>query len=407
MFNMSTHSERKQGIVNRNYHVVKNLLNNESVVRIFAVDFLPFTFKRALRIFFENIFYKQEGKVIYRDITTKCVKSNEFSTELYIFSTIDSIFSKQKVIQKINKILDKINESSKNANKELKRITWSYSPMFVDYFYKPTQPSGIKSDLFIFDAVDIWTHHPSFSLFKKTLKDNYSIISQASDLIFTVSENQLSFFKKLGAKNVHWIANGVDFNFFAKAEQTKPLKDLDKITRPIIGYVGTIQNRIDLDLMEYLAKKNPDKSFVLVGPIWPVFLRKFRRPAIEIKKIKKYKNIYFLGRKSYKLTPRYINGFNLAIIPHKLDEFIKYTYSLKALEYLACGKPVVTTPASGVEKFSHLIYIAKDYVDFNKKIDLALKSDKIETSQQRKKIAETKDWQPKIKKMIELINQKI
>jgi len=104
-------------------------------------------------------------------------------------------------------------------------------------------------------------------------------------------------------------------------------KDLENIPKPIIGYLGIIQQRIDIDLLEYLAQKNPDKSFVLIGPLWPVYFRKLRKPAIEIKRLEKYKNIYLLGRKKYQQTPVYINNFQVAICPHKIDKFIKSTNS--------------------------------------------------------------------------------
>jgi glycosyltransferase involved in cell wall biosynthesis len=179
---------------------------------------------------------------------------------------------------------------------------------------------------------------------------------------------------------------------------------VEEIPHPIIGYIGTIQSRVDINLLEYLAQKNPDKSLVLIGPIWPEFLKKIRRPAIEIR-LKKYKNVYFLGRKSYQESPKYIHQFDVAIIPHKLDEFIKYTHSLKLLEYLACGKPVVTTPASGAEKFSHLIYIAQDYRDFNEKIQKALTENNPELVRLRLEAARENSWSLRFEKMMELILQ--
>ena len=408
MFNMSSYVEwEKQGIVNRNYHIFNNLLKNKQVKRIIAVDFLPFTFKRALRNYWENIIKKskvksQKSKVIYRDLTTKCLKIDGYPAELYIFSSIDSIFSHKLVIKKLNKVLKKITQTSKHPSAQLPRIIYSCFPVFTEYF------SGIKSDLTIFDAVDNWIEHPSFSKFKQLLKNNYQIISKRSDLIFTVAEPLLDFFKKLGRKkDVYWIPNGVDINHFFKTQPSNISDPLVGVPRPVIGYVGTIQHRLDLDLLEYLAKKNKDKSFVLIGPLWPVYLRKLRLPAIEIKRLKKYKNIYLLGRKPYQITPDYIKNFDVAIAPHRLDEFIKYTYSLKVLDYLACGRPVVSTPASGVERFSHLVYIAEDYADFNKKIDLALKSDTIELQQKRIERAKQEDWSFKVEKMIRIIKNNL
>ncbi len=396
MFNMSSYVEWQKGIPNRNSNVFYKLLKNPAVGRIVAVDFLPFSFKRVLRNYYQNIINGPKGKVIYRDLTTRCVKIPETgTTDLFVFSTIDSFFSHQKVVDKLNQVLEKVNVPEKT------RVLWSYFPMFVDYFNK------IKADLKVFDTVDNWIAHPSFIKHKERLKNNYQIIAQKSDLIFTVSKNLIDFFHELGRdEDVFWIPNGVDVKHFSKSKLQTP-KDLKKIPHPIIGYVGVIQQRADLDLLEYLAEKNPDKSFVLIGPLWPVYFRKLRQPAIEIKKLKKYKNIYLLGRKPYQISPAYIKSFDVAICPHRLDTFIKYTNSLKVLEYLACGRPVVTTPPSGVERFSHLVYIAQDYQDFNKKLDQAIKDDRPELREKRMEKMKEQDWGLRIKRMINLIKDKL
>lgn len=393
MFNMSSYSEWEKGVVNRNYHIFKNLLNNKEVKRIIAVDFLPFSLKRAVRNFLENILRGPKGKIIYRDLTTKCTQIND---KLFVFSTIDSYFSPQKIIEKLKLVLEKIYQVEHRAS----RIIWSYFPMFVDYF------GQLNEDLTVFDAVDNWIEHPSYVKYKECLRKNYQVIAQKSDLIFTVSEALVDFFKKIGReKDVYWIPNAVDVEHFQ--QMTKIPKEMKRIPHPIIGYIGIIQNRIDIDLLEYLVQKNPDKSLVLVGPIWPEFLKRIRRPAVEIRRFKKYKNIYFLGRKSYQDSPNYIHQFDVAIIPHKLDEFIKYTFSLKLLEYLACGKPIVTTPASGVEKFSHLIYIAQNYRDFNEKIQKALAEDRPELVHLRIEAVRENSWQSRIEQMMSLIKTKV
>ncbi len=399
MFNMSSYTEWQHGVVNRNYHVFNYLLKNKDVDRVIAIDFLPFTFKRAIRNYWENIIKGTTGKVVYRDLTTRCVKIDRKGAELYIFSTIDSVFSHKRVIRKLNKVFKR---SSK-----LSRIVYSCFPMFVDYF------SNIKTDLTIFDTVDNWIEHPSFKKYQNVLRKNYKIISEKSDLIFTVSEGLKEFFEKQGrVKNVYWAPNGVDVNHFtpsiARTAELNSITDpsgqfssdverdvLKGITSPIIGYLGTIQHRFDVDLLEYLAENNPKKSFVLVGPIWQSDLKE---------KLKRHKNVYLLGRVPHSQAPNYINCFDVAIIPHKIDKFIKSTYSLKLLEYLSCGRPVVTTPTPETKGFQDVIYIARDYEDFNKKINLALKEDNILLRDKRAKRVKGESWEIKIGKMMEKID---
>ncbi len=409
-FNMSNFSEWEKGVVNRNRHLFYKLLASPEVKRIVAVDFLPFTFKRALRNYGQNVIrrlklkdQKLKSKTIYQDLTTRCVEVKGFSAELYIFSTIESIFSHKRVIQKLNRVLDKINSQSPSTQSpsiRVPRLVWSCFPMFKEHFQ-------LKADLFVFDAVDNWLSHPSFKKQEEILKNNYQVISQKSDLIFTVSDNLIEFFKEQGRKeNLFWVSNGVDYHHFNKIKPSLP-SDLTSLKRPIIGYLGIIQQRIDINLLEYLAQNNPDKSFVLVGPLWPVYFRKLRRPAVEIKRLRQYKNIYFLGKKEYNQTPAYLNNFDVAFCPHILNEFVRSTNSLKILEYLASGVPIVTTPSSGVERFSHLVNIAEDYESFNKKINQVLSEDNLEKRQARKEKAQENDWENKIKEIIKIINKNI
>jgi len=394
MFNMSSYAEWQRGVSNRNFHICQSFLNNPRVSRVIAIDFLPFTPRRAVRSWLEGVVGRARGKVIYQDLTTR---AQQINNKLIIFSTIDSIFSGRSVITKLNLVLNKLNQDQPKE----KRIVVSYFPMFVG------QLSQLNQDLDAFEAVDNWLEHPSYFKYRKLLQKNYQTVAQKADLIFTVAESLVDFFQSLGrVKATYWVANGVDAEHFAHTAERAP-EDIAKIPHPIIGYLGTIQNRVDIDLLEYLAKNNPDKSLVLVGPTWPEFLKSWRPAPPEIKRLKKYSNVYFLGRKSYQEAPSYIQRFDVAIIPHKLDKFIQFTNSMKLFDYLACGKPVVTTPPSGVDRFSHLVYIAQDYADFNQKIQKALREDDDQLIKLRVAVARDNSWQMRGEQMFKLIQEKL
>jgi len=406
MFNMSSFSEWEAGVVNRNFHILRELLGCPEIKRIVAIDFIPFTKRRVLRNFWQNVLRGPSGEILYRDSKTvlkRIRKSKSLNLgenkEFFVYSTVELAFKQEKLAAKINDILN--NKLPKEGN--VRRLIWSYFPMFTGYFKE------MPADLYIFDTVDNWLFHPSYSLYRNYLQENYKMIAQKSNLIFAVAESLVDFFREMGRENdIYWVSNGVEFNHFQKAVLNPFVpSEIKKISKPIIGYIGTIQQRVDTKLLEYLAKENPDKSLVLIGPTWPVFLKRLRPPAVEIRNLKKFKNVYFLGPKPYSLSPFYIQQFDVAIIPHRLDEFIRYTYSLKLLEYLSLAKPVVSTPASGVEKFSHLVYIAEDYRDFNEKIKKALEENRSDLIDFRLTAARENDWQNKTQKMMACIKRLI
>ena len=391
MFNMSNWREWEKGVVNRNRHIFFALRKNPNVSRLIAIDFLPFTFKRAVRNYIEGILNGPKGEMVWSDLFNRAVKLKKEKglAETYVFSSIDPFFSPQRFLNKLIQVLKKINQSGDQPEPS-RRIIWSYFPMFVEYFDK------IKVDLTVFDAVDNWLEHSSWVKQKKRLEENYKIIAQKSNLIFTVAEDLVNFFKFFGReKDVYTIKNGVDFFHFTKKIKYAD-KKLEKIKRPIVGYIGTLEKRVDADLLAYLAKENSDKSFVLVGPLWPTFVK-------EAKKFRKFKNIYLFGRRSYELSPYYIQNFDVAIIPHQLTKFMKFTSSLKLLEYLSCGKPVVTVPISGAEKIGHLVFLATDYTEFNKRINQALLENNDELRRKREDYAASCSWEKKAGEMIEKI----
>ncbi|EKE15361.1 MAG: hypothetical protein ACD_12C00048G0001, partial [uncultured bacterium] len=316
--------------------------------------------------------------------TSKLIKKTE---KLYVYSSIDSYFSLDRFIEKTKKIIDDL-EMKDNL------ILWSYFPVFIEYLGK------LGEKLVVFDAVDNWTEHPSFSKLKERLRNNYKVIDEKADLIFTVSKELVELFQN--KEKIHWIPNGIDAAHFQK-EAKIISRDITNIKKPIIGYIGIIQDRVDTDILEYIAKKNPDKSLVLIGQTWPIFLRKFRKPTAEIQRLEKFPNVYFLGPKSYDEAPSYLQQFDLGIIPHKVDEFTRSMNPLKLYEYLACGLPVVTTSVSGAEVFENIIYTAHHKEEFNEKISQALSEDSEELRRKRKEIIKIHSWDKRIEEMLNYI----
>lgn len=381
MFNMSEWQDwYKKGIVNRNYHVLHNLLKHPKVNQVLAIDFLPYTKKRALKSYIKNQRMSVGGKTLKKDLTSKLT---QLANNFFVYSTVDSIFSEEKVYSKIKRLIQYLDLQN--------IILWSYFPMFVGYFDK------FNSKIKIFDAVDNWIEHPSFSEYKIRLEKNYKIIEEKADFIFTVSKELTKLFSK--NKNTHWIPNGVDVEYFQQStiddQQSAADSTLKQISKPIIGYVGIIQNRVDIPLIKYLAEKSKDKSIVLIGPTW-------KELKSEISNLKS-QNIYFLGHKPYKEVPAYIQQFDVAIIPHIVNKFTNSMNPLKLYEYLACGKPIVTTPVIGTEEFKNLIEIAQNKEEFDEKIKKVLMEDQKELAEKRIEAVRKYSWKNKVNKMMSYI----
>jgi glycosyltransferase involved in cell wall biosynthesis len=138
------------------------------------------------------------------------------------------------------------------------------------------------------------------------------------------------------------IPNGFDERLFDGAPKTAPA-DLQSIPRPVIGFVGVLFGFLDYGLLYETARKMPEASFVFVGPT-----EESGRPGVQ--RLQELSNTHFLGRKPKEEIPAYVNGFDVCINPFLVDEVSRAVSPLKVYEYLACGKPVVSTPMEGLAK---------------------------------------------------------
>lgn len=236
-------------------------------------------------------------------------------------------------------------------------IIWAAYPRAVSLLqYFP------KKNKIIFDAIDNMLVHkdPRILRYHQKIKEAYNWFEKNSDYIIFASEKQKSMFT--GRTDCIEIPNGISDIFFHN--YSKPA-ELEKMPSPIIGYVGTLQERIDADLLDKIILACPNFNFVFVGP---------DKTQGHFEQLKSRQNTHFLGAKPYARIAEFIQHFDICIVPHKIDAFTDSMDPLKLLEYLACAKPVVTTPVAGTEKISQGLYIGNTDQDFVKHINNILLS---------------------------------
>ncbi|MBU0651252.1 glycosyltransferase [bacterium] len=386
MLNMSTFYDWEHGISNRNLNILRSLEKNEQINKIIAVDFLPMNFRKAVKHYYQNILKQiRTSEIVFGDLTSACYQK---TAKVFAYTTVDSIFSMNIVVKELKKIIKRMNLQNV--------IIWSYNPMFIDFIGR------LDEKLFVFDTVDNWSEHPVYTklLAKEKLLANYRKIAQEADVIFTVSEELLAFYEKMNrTHDVSWIPNGVDLEHFTNIENLEKENELTKIGKPIIGYLGTIQDRIDFDLIAEIAREHQDKIIALCGPVWATVQKEVDE------KLKKFDNIIFTGRVALENAPSYITQFSVAIIPHKIDAFIKSTNPMKMYEYLACGKPIVSTEGAGIDMFSDFIYIAKNNSQFIQYIEQAISDDSFGKQSLRKEILKEHTWEKRTERMMLEINE--
>lgn len=204
----------------------------------------------------------------------------------------------------------------------------------------------------------------------------------------------------LSGKEVQYFPNAADIPLFETAYNSKldiP-NDIKRIPRPIIGYTGNICHRLDYEIIQRVATEHADKSIVLVGP-----RNHYGHTDIDLDHIP---NLYFTGPKSIKELPSYLQHFDVLILPFLCNELTKSIYPLKINEYLASGKPVISTAFSeDILAFKDVVYLSNTSKEFSQNISLALQENIPDKSAARHKAASSNSWDARVERFWDLITK--
>ncbi|WP_200837018.1 glycosyltransferase family 1 protein [Dyadobacter sp. 3J3] len=245
------------------------------------------------------------------------------------------------------------------VNRDLKDfIFWYYTPMALEFSYK------FVPGLTVYDCMDELS---AFKFAPDDLKDLERRLFNKADVVFTGGQS-LYEAKKHQHYNIHPFQSSIDKKHFSKArsKDSEPA-DQASINGPKLGFYGVIDERFDTDLIKNIADARPDWQFMLIGPV----------VKIDPAGLPKNKNIHYLGSKKYDELPLYLSGWDIALVPFLLNESTRFISPTKTPEYLAGGKPVVSTAIRDVVTpyaKNKLVSIGVDADDFILAIEALLAS---------------------------------
>lgn len=262
-------------------------------------------------------------------------------------------------------------------------ILWFYDPMAVTAF-----AGELEERLIVYDCMD------ELSQFKgappELLAREHTLLRHA-DVVFCGGRKMRD--KRLPVNpNSHFFGTGVDIAHFGKVRG----KDLDvapeiaALKGPVLGYFGVVDERIDYDLLAKLADARKDWHVVMVGPTAKVDPREFpQRP-----------NLHFIGGRSYDQLPALTKGFAVCMMPFALNAATEFINPTKALEYMAAGRPVVSTAINEVKSnFSSVARIAQTHQEFITWCVRETESPSVARIQAGLRLAADNTWEANIAKM--------
>ena len=183
--------------------------------------------------------------------------------------------------------------------------------------------------LTIYHVVDEYLAYPSVSSeVRVSLERSEKKLLERVDLVIVVSE-KLQKKKSIHNKRTFLVKNGVDYESYDKAlSNNGPLPaDIARLPRPVIGYSGLISRRLDLGLIEYIAKTHPEWSMAFIGMIND----KGCEPQMD--RFRQMKNVHFLGEKKIREVPYYVKAFDVSIVPYMINEETENLSALKLYDF--------------------------------------------------------------------------
>ena len=308
---------------------------------------------------------------------------------LRVYSPVVLPFPYSRVARAINRPIMRLRKTADWGNS--RPIVWNFLPT-------PLSRSLVRSLnplLSIFHCVD---HLSASTPAAARLSRSETECFAEADLVFVTSQARLKRARRVSV-NAHLVPSGVDLERFDRVrhENGAVPPELQSLSRPVVGYLGGIHQWLDQALLASVARRHPEWSFVLVGPV-----------QTDASALIQLPNVHALGARGPDEVPSYLRAFDVAVLPYRLAEYTHHVYPAKLNEYLAMGLGVVATPLAEIERFNQIhddiVQIGADAEAFERSIMSVLGDDGRAQIDRRVAVARTNGWAARLEQMSNLID---
>ena len=266
---------------------------------------------------------------------------------------------------------------------------WTFLPTTGDYV------GTLDEEVSIYYCVDEWSMFRYLDR-EQTVLAERKLLGKV-DAVFAIN-TALAAAKRPYNEHTFVSPHGVDHALFSKAldPTTQVPDDLDGIPHPRIGFYGTLRDWVDFDLLAHVARARPDWHLILIG-----------QQLDDLTAIRGIANIHLLGQKPHATLPAYCKGFDVGMIPYRIDERMTFVNPLKLREYLSAGLPVVSTPVPEVTLYSHLARVAVTPEEFIAAVERSLTETGAEARSARSATMKTETWAARVSQVVRTIDEMI
>jgi glycosyltransferase involved in cell wall biosynthesis len=265
---------------------------------------------------------------------------------------------------------------------------WTFLPNTADYI------GTLDEQLAVYYCVDEWATFPGLDAMATRAAEQRLL--QRVDVTFATSK-ALATAKRDICSNTFHAPHGVDYAKFARAldPTTRIPDDLAAVPSPRIGFFGTLRDFIDYELLAEIARSRPSWSLALVG----------QQLSEHVDKVRDLPNVHLLGRKAHDELPAYCKGFDVGLVPYRIDADVKFINPLKLREYLCAGLPVVSTDMPEVEPYAHLCHVARTPADTIAAIERALAERDPALRRMRSEAMQYETWEVRVADIVSAITR--
>ena len=294
----------------------------------------------------------------------------------------------------------KLNESylTKQVKRVLALLGWSATHLWINQHEAASLIDCEIAPQSVYDITDDWTKFSgNQSQLDLVQSQDHKLCAEASHVI--VCSDQLFEDKRnlVQSSRLHLIPNGVHVEHYqAVMDYSKSLHPVtDNWKKPVFGYTGTIHgDRVDVELISRIAKTNPQATIAMVGPNL--------LDAADRLTLSNHSNIVFTGAKPYAELPDIMRAFNVCVVPHVVTSFTESLNPIKLWEYLASGKPIVSTNVAGFKDFPGLVNVSDSLEGFLKNLDAAL-NEEPSLASARQSVAQQHSWDNRIDQVVQIL----
>ncbi len=255
------------------------------------------------------------------------------------------------------------------VRREQDRLGIRNPTLWLNPHYALHMAGAMNERAVVYDITDDWTSLTQSRALKRLVETQDNELCHRADAVIVCSQ-RLYEMKRAKARNLYLIPNGVHAEHYANVlDGTDPIRGrAARWPKPVLGYTGTIHpDRVDVDLIAALSQAVPEGTIALVGP-------NMLRPQDEAL-LKRRSNVALTGAIPYSEIPETMRAFNVCITPHRVTPFTESLNPIKLWEYLAAGKPIVSTDVAGFRDYSQFVRIAIDQDGFLRAVREALAED--------------------------------